>query len=468
MATIIEMPKLSDTMTVGTLVNWLKAEGDAVSSGDMIAEIETDKATMELEVFEDGLLLKQFVAAGDQVAIGTAIAAIGEKGEKVDAPKAPPEKEDSGSKKKKTEKNEAKTEKKEAKTESKEEETESKSTSVADLPAPAPGSTRQRPAPTGETESDEATDGGGRARVSPLARRLAEEKGVDLKSVKGTGPGGRIVKADVLEAAENGPSTPDADQPEKSARGPAPGRPVAAPGEPIAEEADVPVSNMRGIIASRLVESKTTAPHFYVDIEIDAGPLEELRAALNANLADLPPEQGGIKFSVTDFILKGATEALRQVPELNTSWLGDKVRQHGAVHLALAIAVPDGLVTPKIENAHGKTLRQIAADAKDLAIRARAKKLRPDEFSGSTFTISTLGMFGVESFYAIINPPNAAILSIGAITRKAVVGPNDQIVPGKRMRIGLSCDHRVVDGATGARYLAALRKILETPALMLV
>ncbi|MEZ5278198.1 MAG: dihydrolipoamide acetyltransferase family protein [Opitutaceae bacterium] len=452
MATIIEMPKLSDTMTVGTLVNWLKAEGDAVSSGDMIAEIETDKATMELEVFDDGFLIRQFVGAGEQVAIGTAIAAIGEKGEKVDTPSAPAE---SVGKKPGT------------KSESGESRGESKPLAPTDLPAPAPGTIKQRPAPTGGPVAVESVDSSGRTRISPLAKRLAEEKGVNLEGITGTGPGGRIVKADILEAAEQGPA-PAPEKASGTSKGGQTARPIAPAGAPIAEESDIPVTNMRGIIASRLVESKTTAPHFYVDIEIDAAPLADLRAALNANLADLPPEQGGIKFSVTDFILKGAAEALRQVPQINASWLGDRIRQHGAVHLALAIAVPDGLVTPKIENAHSKTLRQIAAEAKDLAIRARDKKLRPDEFTGSTFTVSTLGMFGVESFYAIINPPNAAILSIGAITRKPVVDKNDQIVPGQRMRIGLSCDHRVVDGATGARYLAALKKILETPALMLI
>lgn len=449
MATIIEMPKLSDTMTVGTLVNWLKDEGDPVANGDMIAEIETDKATMELEVFEDGLLLKQFVAAGDQVAIGTPIAAIGEKGEEVTAPEAAPPVEAAPP----------------AEEPKAAEAPQSSKPAPSDIPAPAPGSIKQRPAPTAAPETEPAGNKR-RVRVSPLARRLAEEIGVDLETVAGSGPGGRIVKADVVAASEAAPPaqalTPAA------ASTATPVQPIAPAGAPIAEEADTPVSNMRGIIAARLVESKTTVPHFYLELEVDAGPLVALRADLNGKLADLPPEQGGIKFSVTDLVLKASAEALRQVPSINASWLGDKIHQHGAVHIALAIAVEDGLVTPKIENAHGKTLRQIATDAKDLAGRARTKKLRPDEFTGSTFTISTLGMFGIESFYAIINPPNAAILSIGAIVKKPVVGKDDQIVAGHRMRLGLSCDHRVVDGATGARYLAALKNLLETPALMLV
>jgi pyruvate dehydrogenase E2 component (dihydrolipoamide acetyltransferase) len=444
MATIIEMPKLSDTMTAGTLVNWLKEEGETVSNGDMIAEIETDKATMELEVFDDGVLLKQFVAAGDQVDIGTAIAAIGDEGETVEVP-VPSDKDVTP----KAEK-QAATDK----------ETK-QSPAPADLPAPAPGSIRQQPAPP---ESKAGT----RIRVSPLARRLASEKGVDLTHVQGSGPGGRIVKADVLAAASDGGPAVTRSVP-GSATSPAKAMPVTIPaGAPIAEDADIPLSNMRGIIASRLVESKTTVPHFYLETEVDAGPLMKLRAALNANLAELPPDQGGIKFSVTDFILKGSAEALRRVPQVNASWMGDRVRQHGAVHLSLAIAVPDGLVTPKIENAHSKTLRQVAVEAKDLAVRAREKKLRPDEFTGSTFTVSSLGMLGIESFFAIINPPNAAILSVGAIVKKPVVNERDEIVPGHRMIIGMSCDHRVVDGATGAQYLSALKAILETPALMLI
>jgi pyruvate dehydrogenase E2 component (dihydrolipoamide acetyltransferase) len=448
MATIIEMPKLSDTMTAGTLVNWLKEEGETVSNGDMIAEIETDKATMELEVFDDGILLKQFVAAGDQVDIGTPIAAIGEKGETVETPTLPVNKEEA-----------PKVEK-----EGTPDGDSSGPPYPADIPAPAPGSIKQQPAPTAPPGSDS----GRRPRVSPLARRLAEEKGIDLTQIKGSGPDGRIVKTDVLAAASGDTSTLVQSTPE-SATTPARSTPIAvSPGAPIAEDADIPLSNMRGIIASRLVESKQTVPHFYLEIEIDAAPLMQLRAALNGNLAELPPEQGGIKFSVTDFILKGSAEALRRVPQVNASWMGDRIRQHGAVHLSLAIAVPDGLVTPKIENAHSKTLRQVAVDAKDLAARARDKKLRPDEFTGSTFTISSLGMLGIDSFFAIINPPNAVILSVGTIVKKPVVNERDEIVPGQRMKIGLSCDHRVVDGATGARFLSALKTILETPALMLV
>lgn len=448
MATIIEMPKLSDTMTAGTLVNWLKEEGEAVTNGDMIAEIETDKATMELEVFDDGILLRQFVAAGDQVDIGTPIAAIGDKGETVEAPAPVVAKEET-----------PKVEK-----EGGTRDETGRPTSPADIPAPAPGSIKQQPASTAPPDPNAGT----RTRVSPLARRLAKEKGVDLAKVQGSGPGGRIVKADVLAAASGGTPALPQTAPEAS---PTPVRsmPVAIPpGAPIAEDADIPLSNMRAIIASRLVESKTTVPHFYLETEIDAGPLMQLRAALNANLAELPPEQGGIRFTVTDFILKGSAEALRRVPQVNASWMGDRVRQHGAVHLSLAIAVPDGLVTPKIENAHSKTLRQVAVEARDLAARARDKKLRPDEFTGSTFTISSLGMLGIDSFFAIINPPNAAILSVGAIVKKPVVNARDEIVPGQRMKIGMSCDHRVVDGATGAQYLAALKTILETPALMLV
>ncbi len=457
MATLIEMPKLSDTMTTGTLINWLKTEGDPVSSGDMIAEIETDKATMELEVFEDGFLLKQIIKAGAQVEVGAPIAAIGEKGEKVELPevkevakpaKRPPQKE-----------NDTKV-KEEKKASSKEtEEAAQKSAEQAEIEKKELVNTREETEKTASPIKLTTSSTEKRLKISPVARKLAAEKGINPENIQGSGPDGRILKADILSVEKNG--IPTASAPTQGAVA------TSLPGAPIAEEASVPVSTMRGVIAKRLVESKTTVPHFYLEIEVDATPLITLRSELNQRLTKLPPPQGGTKLSITDFVIKAASEALRQVPAVNTSWMDDHIQQHSAVHMAVAVAVSDGLVTPKIENTHLKTLRQISSEVRDIAARAKAKKLKPNELSGSTFTISTLGMFGIENFFAIINPPNAAILAVGTIVKKPIVDADDNIVVGHRMRLGLSGDHRAVDGATGARYLAALKELLETPALML-
>jgi len=409
MAEIIEMPKLSDTMTTGTLVKWLKQENDEVSSGDMIAEVETDKATMEVETFEDGVLLKQYVKEGDVAAIGSPICAIGEKGEEapeVEMPEAPTEDEegDSGEK-------ESETSEEAASGDSKEQ--DSASPKEADS---ASGEEESGDAPTKKTDTADAArerasmpvqtpDNGERIKASPVARRVAVDKGVDLRNVKGTGPNGRIVKADVLKAAEAPqPATPAAGKSEEK-------RPEPAA---VLEEKTVQVSNMRASIAKALVKSKTEAPHFYLQIEVDAAPLVALRQQINGSLAEVPAEQGGAKFTVNDFILKAAAEAVRRVPAINRSWEGDKIKQHGSVHLAFGVAIDDGLVTPVIRGAHGKSLRELAAEAKDLIGKARNRKLKPDEMSGSTLTVTNLGMFGISDFYGILNPPNAAILSVGA------------------------------------------------------
>lgn len=441
MATIIEMPKLSDTMTTGTLVAWLKKEGDKVSSGDMIAEIETDKATMELESFDDGIILKRFAKEGDEVAIGDPVCAIGEEGEEV-----PDVGGSSGGSSAKEEKSEEKKEEKKAETQ------------------PEPKSEKKEEKSDEDDNSEvEAESDGKRVKASPLARKIAVDKGISLASIKGSGPNGRIVKADVLAAAEKGPSKSEKSESKAEAK-----TFVAPAGSAIAEDEDIPVSKMRSVIAKRLVESKQNLPHFYLEIEVDAAPLLELRAAVNANLAELPPEKGGIKLSVNDFILKASAEALRRVPAVNRSWNGDKIRQHGSVHLAFGVAIDDGLLTPVIRDAHAKGLRQIAGEAKELIGKARKRKLTPDEMAGSTFTVTNLGMYGVSNFYGIINPPNAAILSVGATIKKPVVDAKGNIVVGQRMMIGLSGDHRVIDGANGAEFLKALKDIVETPALMLV
>ena len=415
MATLIDMPKLSDTMTVGTLVKWLKKEGDAVANGDMIAEVETDKATMEVECFEDGVLLKQYCGAGDEVPVGGAIAAIGEAGES--APEVAP-----------------------AKTE-----VVSTEEPAAEEPAPAAPAVEApavaAPAPTPPTP-------GAKVKASPLAKKIASDKGIELAAIQGSGPGGRIVKADVLNTKPGATST----------------RPAA----PSLAALSLPATNMRKSIARALVGSKTQAPHFYLQIEVNGAPLAAFRKALNSKYADLPAEQGGMKFSVNDLTLKAAAEAVRQVPAINRSWEGESITQHGNVHLAFGVAIDDGLLTPVIREAENKSLHQISGEAKSLIKKARDKKLTPEEMSGSTLTVTNLGMFGISDFYGIINPNNAAILSIGATLKKPVVDEHNQIVIGQTMKVGLSGDHRTIDGAVGAQYLQALKEILENPALMLI
>ena len=425
MATLIDMPKLSDTMTVGTLVRWLKNEGDAVANGDMIAEVETDKATMEVECFDDGVLIKQYCGEGAEVAVGDPIAAVGEAGEEAPAgtSSAP-----------------APTETAPAAPEP-----------VAVAPvAPA------APEPVAEAAAAPVSSTGTRIKASPLAKKIAAEKGLDLSTLQGSGPGGRILKEDVLNAKPGAVATDTASN-----------APATAPAATL-EALDIPVTNMRKSIGKALVGSKTQAPHFYLQIEVDGAPLAKLRAELNGKLADLPPEHGGTKFSVNDLTLKAAAEAVRRVPAINRSWEGDTIKQHPNVHLAFGVAIDDGLVTPVIRAAETKGLREIGAEAKVLIKKARGKKLTPNEMSGSTLTVTNLGMFGISDFYGIINPNNAAILSIGATLKKPVVNENDDIVVGQVMKIGLSGDHRTIDGAVGAQYLQALKEILEAPATMLV
>jgi pyruvate dehydrogenase E2 component (dihydrolipoamide acetyltransferase) len=425
MAQIIDMPKLSDTMTDGVLVKWLKKEGDAVKNGDMLAEVETDKATMELESFFDGTLLKIFAPAGSKVSIGAPLAAIGKSGETVEAPaaKTPPP----AAEKKSTPAPTAPASPAPAKT-------------AAPAPAAAPAKTvvpAPSPAPSIGTLA-------GRIKISPLAKKLAVEKGVDPAWITGSGPGGRIVRADIL-AAEKLPSG-------KLHTG------------PVQDDEVVPVSNMRGIIAKRLLESKTQIPHYYLEVEVDAGPLLDLRARLNASL-----EKEGAKLSVTDFILKACAEALCRVPAVNCSWEASDppaIRHHSAAHVSFAVAIDDGLITPVIRDTNAKTVLAISTEVKQLAKLAKDKKLKPDQFTGGTFCVSNLGMMGIDRFSAIINPPNAAILAVGTTVAKPVV-VGGAIVAGQRMSLTLSCDHRVVDGATGAQFLTTLRELLEHPAMLI-
>jgi len=442
MANIIDMPKLSDTMTVGTLVKWLKQEGDAVKTGDILAEVETDKATMELESFFDGTLLKIFNPAGSQVPVGTALCAIGKPGEAVSAPGIPP--------------------------------AEAPAKAAAPPPTAAAASVPPAGAPVA-APSESPRDGakGGRLKISPLARKIAASKGIDPSGIAGSGPGGRIVRADIL-AAGQAPvpaSTSAGATPSPAAAGPSRAegsRPAQPASNRIQEDKFVPASNMRATVARRLLEAKTQIPHFYLDLEVDAGPLMELRAQLNTAL-----EADGVKLSVNDFILKAAAEALRRVPAVNCSWENPAgaspggIRQHGAAHVSFAVAIEEGLITPVIRDTDAKSLVAISAEAKALAKRAKEKKLAPAEYTGGTFCVSNLGMMGIDRFCAIINPPNAAILAVGATVKKPVVR-DGQIVVGQRMNVTLSCDHRVVDGAVGATFLAALREVLEKPSLLLL
>jgi pyruvate dehydrogenase E2 component (dihydrolipoamide acetyltransferase) len=432
----IQMPKLSDTMTEGTLIAWKKKKGDKVSTGDVIAEIETDKATMEWESPEDGTLTEIYVEEGGKVNVGDKIAFIGSEGE---ASPAEPKEE---KKKPEPEAKEAKkaAPKKKAQTETeKPVPAEEKETDTA----PSPENKKEaKPAEAKAETGDEA-----RVKASPLARRVAAELGVDISAVKGTGPEGRVTETDVRATGK----PKGAPQP-------------AAPQNHAGEGSRINLTGMRKVIAERLVASKGPVPHFYLNIEIDASPLMSARAELKS----AGEGADAAKITVNDFVLKASVEAAVRVPRANASFDVDAIVQYSDVNLAIAVAIEDGLVTPVIRAAQGKSLREISEAVKDLAHRARHKRMKPEEFQGGTFTVSNLGSYGIDSFSAIINPPQGFILSIGAIVKKAVIDNCDQIVAGQRMSIGMSCDHRVIDGALGAEYLKELRQLLENPALLLI
>ena len=438
MAIQIQMPKLSDTMTEGTVVKWHKSVGDSIEIGDVVAEIETDKATMEMEAFDDGTITDIKVQEGGKAEIGAVLAVLDGDGDEDDSPAPAAEAS--------------------APAEEASEEASEEAAPAAENSAP--------PAPSADGE---------RVKASPLARKVAAELGVDITTVTGTGPAGRIVRADV-EAAQGGASpSKSADaaaadalaasvKAKASAPAPAPA-PAPAAIVPVSsgEDTKVELSTMRKVIAERLLTSKTTIPHFYLHLEVDAQPLMSLRKQVN----EQAEKTHGNKYSVNDFILKAVINAAQIVPAINASFAGDHIVQFGNVGLSVAIAVEDGLVTPVIKEAQKKSLLDISLAVKDFAARARDKKLKPNEFDGGTITVSNLGAWGIESFDAIVNPPQAAILSVGAAVQKPVV-ENGQIVPGLRMNIGLSGDHRVVDGAVGAEFLAEVKKLIEQPALMLL
>ena len=428
MSTIIEMPKLSDTMTVGTVVKWHKQVGDEVSNGDILAEVETDKATMELENFDDGVLLQLLAKEGDEVEIGKPLAVVGEQGEKL------PVFEDSP-----TEPSTAKTE-----------------TDNLNKPELSAEKTpeEEKTTPSLSTDFNATKEPTGRILASPLAKKIAKEKNIDLLKIKGSGPHGRITKKDL---GGDFPSVLPSSQETSTSLSPN-----------LLQSKKIPISKMRSVIAKRLLESKTTIPHFYLQKEINSEPLGLARQSINRRLESVANETATEKVSINDLILLACASAIPLVPEINTSWGENEIIFHGDVHLAFGVAVDDGLVTPVIRKADTLNLKNISREAKSLIHKSRNKKLTPDEMSGSTFTVTNLGMFGIDFFSGIINPPNAAILSVGASVPKAVVGKDGSIRSGETMKLGLSCDHRLVDGAVGARFLQTLAGLLENPASLLV
>jgi len=409
------MPKLSDTMTEGVVSAWHKKVGDKVKSGEVLAEIETDKATMEFESFTDGVLLHIGVEKGKAAAVDSVLAVLGKEGEDItsllaDAAQAAPAAVELPAAPAPVPTAEA------------------PKPAAAPAPAPPPAPPAMPPPPTSN----------GRVFASPLARRMAGEKGIDIARVKGSGPEGRITKRDV-EGHSGGGMAWSAPQVERFE--------------------EVAVSQMRKTIARRLAESKFSAPHFYLTLEIDMARAMQVREAVNKQVA---PD----KISFNDLVIKAAAVALKQHPKVNSSWLGDRIRTNHHVHIGVAVAVEEGLLVPVVRFADGKPLRTIGAEVRDYAKKAKEKKLQPADWEGNTFTISNLGMFGIEEFTAIINPPDACILAVGGIMEKPVVR-GGAIVPGHTMKVTLSCDHRVVDGATGAAFLNTFKQLLEEPALLL-
>ena len=421
MEEVVLMPRLSDTMTDGVIAGWNKQVGDAVKKGDVLAEIETDKATMELESYKNGTLLYQGAAKGEKIAVNDLLCIIGESG-KVDVDAIVAAAKGGGA----------------------------PAAAAKEEKAPASGEAEKAPESAAEPESEASANG--RIKASPLARKIAAEKGIDISQVKGTGDGGRIVKSDIDSFT---PGSSKAPNPPASTVAAAP----SAGSHLQPSFTEVPVSQMRKVIARRLAESKFTAPHFYLTIAIDMDAAVASRARLN--------EVSKVKISFNDLVLKACAIALKQHPAVNSSWLGDKIRYNQHINIGVAVAVEDGLLVPVVRYADTKSLSQIGAEVKDFAQKAKDKKLQPADWEGNTFTISNLGMFGIDEFTAIINPPDACILAVGGISQVPVV-KNGAVVPGNIMKVTLSCDHRVVDGATGAAFLQTLKGLLEEPLRMLV
>jgi pyruvate dehydrogenase E2 component (dihydrolipoamide acetyltransferase) len=427
---VILMPRLSDTMTEGVIADWHKKVGDAVKKGDILADIETDKATMELESYKEGKLLYVGAKKGEKIAVNDLLAVIGDE-KKVNLEKILAAAGNKGG--------------------------GAAGTAVVSGPAPASGTVTNGAAPApAEPEtvhSGLSVSADGRIKASPLAKKLAAEKGIDISKVPGSGDNGRIIKKDVDSYT---PATAAVAAPQPTAGGKAV-VPTAPAGQVSYEE--VPVSQMRKVIAKRLAESKFTAPHFYVTMTVDMDKVIESRARMN--------EVSPVKISFNDIVLKAVAVALKQHPAINSSWLGDKIRINHHVNIGVAVAIEDGLLVPVVRFADTKSLSQIAAEVKDLAQRAKNKKLQPADWEGSTFTISNMGMFGVDEFTAIINPPDACILAVSSIQAVPVV-KNGAVVPGNIMKLTLSCDHRVVDGATGSLFLQTVKSLLEEPLRMMI
>jgi len=428
-ATEVVMPKLGADMQEGKIVRWLKREGERVRKGEIIAEVETDKADIEMEAYASGVVRKILTAEGQVAPVGTPVAIIAEEQEDISAllkGKAP---------------------------------AAAALVGAAAPPAgPAPPAAEPVAAPGGDGRGAP-----GRVKASPLARRLARERGVDLRVIPGSGPGGRVVRADIERAAAAPPARPATPPPapRPAPVAPAPAAPApTAPAIPAAVAAAaageaIPLTPIRRAIASRMVQSKAPVPHFYLTLDADMTRAQELRASLNAH-------DESLKLSFTDILIKACALTLPKHPYVNASFAGDKIQFHREVHVGIAVALEDGLITPVLRDVHRKGLGEIAKGARELAERARNRKLKAEELSGATFTISNLGMFGIEEFSAIIVPPEAAILAVGAI-QQVPTAEEGRVVVRPRMRVTLSCDHRVIDGATGARFLADLKKLLEAP-----
>lgn len=405
MATKMLMPKLSDTMEEGVILKWRKKEGESIKSGDILADIQSDKADMEQEAYDSGVILKLYAKEGEGVKVGAPLAIIGKAGEDISAmlvetAAAPPA-------------------------------AQQEHVPAVAAPPVAPAST-PAPVPAQIINSDV------RVKASPLAKKIAQEKNIDLRTIAGSGPMGRIIKADV-----------------EGKSGSAMARKVLAP----LQQKEIPLSMMRKTIAKRLLESKTTVPHFYLTIELNMKRAMDFRASFN--------DATGTKISYNDIVVKAVALALRENPKANSSFYPDKIVQHGRVDISVAVSVDDGLITPVIRSADQKTLLEINVETKELAKRAREAKLKPEEYTNGTFTVSNLGMYDVENFSAIINPPEGAILAVGAIVEKPVV-ENGQIVAGHTMKVTLSCDHRVVDGVLGAQFLQSFKRIMENPLLLVI
>jgi pyruvate dehydrogenase E2 component (dihydrolipoamide acetyltransferase) len=436
---VILMPRLSDTMTEGVIADWHKKVGDTVKKGDILADIETDKATMELESYKEGKLLYVGAQKGEKIAVNQLLAVIGDES-KIDLQKIIAVSKDKGT-------------------------GAAAEPAAGQQPAAQPGQIRPAASSNDASNGASANEGSGlsvsadgRIKASPLAKKLAAEKGIDISKVAGSGDNGRIVKKDVDGFVPGKAEAPAQASGSAQAVGSAkPFTPAASTGQVSFDE--VPVSQMRKVIAKRLAESKFTAPHFYVTMTIDMGNAVDSRARLN--------EVSPVKISFNDLVLKAVAVALKQHPAVNSSWLGDKIRINHHVNIGVAVAVEDGLLVPVVRFADTKSLSQIAVEVKDFAQRAKNKKLQPADWEGSTFTISNLGMFGVDEFTAIINPPDACILAVGAIQNIPIV-KNGAVVAGHIMKLTLSCDHRVVDGATGSAFLQTLKGLLEEPLRMLV